>query len=130
MNINGEYSVSYMGYLANKVGWFDDFIAYSDTQNISNILVGKYDDTSGNFKGQKITLTRANSYSDYIVTRSNIDEVITVTEQDFRLYSNIGYGQSYTKDLSQPILMSLIIFLGFYIFKTAFTGVISWRRRR
>lgn len=130
MNIEGNYSVSYMGYLANKVGWFDDFIAYSDTQYTSNILVGKYDERSGNFSGKKITLTRTNNYNDYEISRSDIDEVINVTSQDYRVYSNIGYGQSYTKDLSQPLLMALIVFLGFYIFKSVFMGVISWSRRR
>lgn len=131
MQIRGNYSVSNMTYLINKVGYFDDFIAFCDTQNRYEILVGKFDDEDNSFSGTRFSLTRSGTTSQtYTVSSSQINETISFPSDDHLLYSNIGYGQYYARDYSQPLLMCLIIFVGFYICKTAIGGALSWFARK
>lgn len=133
MHINSQQVPSRTAYLLNKVGLFDEYIAYRESDNTDAILVGEID-KNGVFNGNKYTVTYIrNGYNNEYTTMQQtlVDETITY-DNEYYLYSNIGIGQQaqiygHQQILTGATVMLLGIVIGYMLLKGA-GGVWQWLR--
>lgn len=132
MNINSTQNPSRTSYLFNKVGLFDEYIAYKQDDNTDAILVGDFKDNV--FTGTKYTVTTQRSGTQtYYVTGSQAltNETVNISNE-YYVYSNIGYGQQAQLYQHQQIqsgatVILLGIIIGYMIIKGA-GGIWQWLR--
>lgn len=132
MNINNTTAPSRTSYLFNKVGLFDEYIAYKESDSVDCILVGDFKD--GVFTGTKYSLTTTSSGGKTIYVpseRSYTNETVTVSNE-YYVYSNIGLGQqgqiySHQQIQSGATVILLGIVIGWMILKGA-GGIWQWLR--
>lgn len=130
MNINSTQTPSRTSYLFNKVGLFDEYIAYKENENKDCILVGDFDDNV--FTGTKYTLTaERDGYQTVYVsgTESLTNETVNI-QNDYYVYSNIGIGQqgqifAHQQIMSGTMVLVLGITIGYMFFK-GIGGVWQW----
>lgn len=134
MVINSTSTPSRTSFLFNKVGLFDEYIAFKESNTVDSILVGDFDGSS--FTGTKYSVTQQNNvgYALYTISQKDyINEPITI-QNEYYVYSNIGLGQQgqiyqHQQILSGVQVMFFGVVLGYMILKGV-GGVWRWFRSR
>lgn len=131
-NINAIQTPSRTAYLFNKVGLFDEYIAYKDGDYTDCILVGDFNDNVFCGTKYKLTANRDGYNTVYIPSSEQLtDEVVTV-DNDYYVYSNIGIGQQGQIFYHQQIMSgTMVLILGItigYMFLKGIGGVWQWLR--
>lgn len=117
MTINYTSAPSRTSFLLNKVGLFDEYLAFRESDTVESILVGEFD-KDNHFTGTKYTLTSTRSGTQTIYevsSREYTDEPVTV-QHEYYTYSNIGIGQQGQIYQQQQILSgTMVIMLGIVV---------------
>ena len=134
MNINATQTPSRNTYLLNKVGLFDEYISYKESDTVDAILVGDFKDNV--FTGTKYTITtqRNGTQTIYVTGQQPITNETVSVSNEYYVYSNIGIGQQaqvyqHQQIQSGAMVIMLGIVIGYMIIKGA-GGIWQWLSTR